>query len=96
MAWHMGSPLSQTLFTSLYLEKLSYPVPATLEDARFDQSIKEETPKDWLVHEVLRAYCVGLLKTCDMVHRKIGVDQCYEVRSLEMALLPQCLRTFYS
>ncbi|KAK2772115.1 hypothetical protein FQN53_004767 [Emmonsiellopsis sp. PD_33] len=36
-AWHMGHPLSQTLFTSIYLDRLLWPVPRTLDEARFDR-----------------------------------------------------------
>lgn len=78
MAWHMGSPLSQSLFTSLYLDRMLWPEPKSLEDARFE---RDETPGpgNKLVHLVLRAYCLGLLKTCDFVHRKICSEHYYEV-----------------
>ncbi|EEH43449.2 uncharacterized protein PADG_08374 [Paracoccidioides brasiliensis Pb18] len=37
VAWHIGHPLSQTLFTSIYLDRLLWPVPQTLDEARFDR-----------------------------------------------------------
>lgn len=77
MAWHMGHPLSQTLFTSLYLDKLLWPVPKSLEEARFDRkSNKEGSP---LVHLVLRAYCLASVKACDFVHARIAHEYYFEV-----------------
>lgn len=79
MAWHMGHPLSQTLFTSLYLDKLLWPVPKTVEEARFDRANtnneKEGSP---LLHVVLRAYCLALVKACDFVHDRISHEYYYE------------------
>ncbi len=77
MAWHMGSPLSQSLFTSLYLDRLLWPEPKTLEQARFDRDGVPQGNK--LLHLVLRAYSLGLIKTCDFVHRKISTEHFYEV-----------------
>lgn len=75
----MGHPLSQTLFTSLYLDKLLWPVPKTVEEARFDRtntdSEKEKSP---LLHVVLRAYCLALVKACDFVHDRISHEYYYE------------------
>ncbi|KAK4691464.1 N-alpha-acetyltransferase 35, NatC auxiliary subunit, partial [Lecanoromycetidae sp. Uapishka_2] len=77
MAWHMGSPLSQTLFTSHYLDRMLWPEPKTLEDARFERN-QTPGPGNKLLHLVLRAYCLGLIKTCDFVHRKISSEHYYE------------------
>ncbi|KAJ5912965.1 hypothetical protein N7504_001848 [Penicillium tannophilum] len=74
MAWHMGHPLSQTLFTSIYLDKLLSPVPRTMEDARFDRVPSEST----LVSLVLRAYCLAMVKACDYVHARVAVEYYYE------------------
>ncbi|KAJ5988583.1 NatC N(alpha)-terminal acetyltransferase Mak10 subunit [Penicillium waksmanii] len=74
MAWHMGHPLSQTLFTSIYLDKLLWPVPKTMGDARFDR-ISSESP---LISLVLRAYCLALVKACDFVHARIATEYYYE------------------
>jgi hypothetical protein len=81
MAWHMGHPLSQTLFTSLYLDKLLWPVPKTIEEAHFGRPhlpVNEDTPE--LVHLVLRAYCLALVKCCDFVHARVSTEYYYEVR----------------
>lgn len=77
MAWHMGSPLSQSLFTSLHLDRLLWPEPKTLEQARFD---RDRVPQGHqLLHLVLRASCLGVIKTCDFVYRKISTEHYYEV-----------------
>ncbi|KAL4896886.1 Mak10 subunit, NatC N-terminal acetyltransferase-domain-containing protein [Aspergillus ambiguus] len=79
MAWHMGHPLSQTLFTSLYLDKLLWPVPKSLEEAHFGRphpAGSEETLE--LVQLVLRAYCLALVKCCDFVHARISTEYYYE------------------
>ena len=78
MAWHMGNPLSQTLFTSFYLDRMLWPEPKTLDDARFDRD-RLAPPGNEMIHTVLRAYCLGLVKCCDFVHRTIGKEQYYEV-----------------
>lgn len=78
MAWHMGRPLSQTLFTSYYLDKLLWPEPETLDQACFDRDQKHDQ-KNLLIHLVLRAYCLALIKACDFVHRRISTAHFYEV-----------------
>lgn len=79
MAWHMGHPLSQTLFTSFYIDRLLWPEPKTLNQARFNRQTNP-IPENNLTNLVLRAYCLGLVKTCDFVHRRIGTEHYYEVR----------------
>ncbi|KAJ5815721.1 NatC N(alpha)-terminal acetyltransferase Mak10 subunit [Penicillium riverlandense] len=76
MAWHMGHPLSQTLFTSIYLDKLLWPVPKTVEDARFDRT-RPATDLP-LVNLVLRAYCLALVKACDFVHSRVAAEYFFE------------------
>ncbi|KAE8393159.1 amino-acid N-acetyltransferase subunit Mak10 [Aspergillus alliaceus] len=79
MAWHMGHPLSQTLFTSLYLDKLLWPIPKTIEEAHFrrpDSPTNEVEPG--MVHLVLRAYCLALIKCCDFVHGRVTSEYFYE------------------
>ncbi len=77
MAWHMGYPLAQSLFTSLYIERLLWPEPKTLVQARFNRH--ESLDEDSLLHRVLRAFCLGLIKTCDYVHRSATSEHYYEV-----------------
>lgn len=82
MAWHMGHPLSQTLFTSLYLDKLLWPVPKTFEDARFArEKLGDKKEDSKLLHLVLRAYCLALVKCCDFVHSRVSAEFYYEVGS---------------
>lgn len=77
----MGHPLSQTLFTSVYLDKLLWPVPRTIEEACFVRDNKEAGSRDGnaLVHLVLRAYCLALVKCCAAVHERITAEYFYEV-----------------
>jgi UDP:flavonoid glycosyltransferase YjiC (YdhE family) len=82
MAWHMGHPLSQTLFTSLYLDKLLWPIPKTFEDARFArEKLGNRKKNSELLHIVLRAYCLALVKCCDFVHSRVSAEFYYEVGS---------------
>ena len=80
VAWHMGHPLSQTLFTSIYIDKLLWPAPGTLDDICFDRGNApgklEGSP---LVHLVLRAYCLALVKACDFVHARVASQYYWEV-----------------
>lgn len=77
----MGHPLSQSLFTSAYIDRLLWPDPKTLEQARFERD-KTPGPGNKLLHLVLRAYCLGLVKTCDFVRRRIMSEHYYEVSPL--------------
>ncbi|OKL55867.1 hypothetical protein UA08_08865 [Talaromyces atroroseus] len=85
MAWHMGHPLSQTLFTSIYLDKLLWPVPKSFDEYNFHrgdaEARLENERKLPLVHLVLRAYCLGLVKACDLVNKRITHEYFYEVGS---------------
>ncbi|KAF2432306.1 Mak10-domain-containing protein [Tothia fuscella] len=63
MSWHEGYPLAQTLFTSHYIDKLLSTESKNIDDIQFEQG-HEQHGGD-LVHVVLRAYCIGLIKCCD-------------------------------
>ncbi|KAL8950532.1 MAG: hypothetical protein Q9222_003442 [Ikaeria aurantiellina] len=77
MAWHMGHPLSQTLFTSYHIDRLLSPEPKTLGEAQFNrQNIPE--PQSNILHTVFRAYCLAVIKFCYFVHQKIGNEHYYE------------------
>lgn len=80
MAWHVGYPLSQTLFTSIYVESILMPNPATLDDAHFIRDANGKPPAP--MHAVLRAYILGLLKTCGNVNERIKSEHYYEVKLL--------------
>jgi N-alpha-acetyltransferase 35, NatC auxiliary subunit len=75
MAWHHGYPLAQTLFTSIYIDKLLWPDPKSLDDAQFYRGAKP-APNPLL--DVLRAYCVSLVKYCDFVIEKVASRDFYE------------------
>lgn len=74
----MGYPLAQTIFTSLYVERILSPCPTSLNETIFDksESAPEEEP---LMMQILRAYCVGLIKTCFYVNTRVKSEHYYEV-----------------
>ncbi|KAK3990525.1 putative MAK10 subunit [Cladorrhinum sp. PSN332] len=76
MAWHLGHPLSQTLLTNVYIERMLNPEPESLQQADFirDRKGAERDP----MHQVLRAYCLGLVKTCWFVNERIKLEHYYE------------------
>ncbi|MCJ1385491.1 N-alpha-acetyltransferase 35 NatC auxiliary subunit [Xylographa soralifera] len=77
VAWYMGHHLSQTLFSSLYIDRLLWPEPKSLDQATFHRN--GTAPLDnVMLHVVLRAYCLGLIKTCYFVHKKIVSETYYE------------------
>ncbi|KAI7332001.1 Mak10-domain-containing protein [Hortaea werneckii] len=64
IAWHEGYPLSQTIFTSLHVDRLLSPdnrPPYTFPYG--DSPGPNLTVQHQLVHKVLRAYCVALVKS---------------------------------
>lgn len=50
-----------------------------MEDARFDRVPSESA----LVSIVLRAYCLALVKACDLVHARVSTEYYYEVSHLD-------------
>jgi hypothetical protein len=71
MAWHSGYPLSQTLFTSVYIDKLLWPETKILEQAQFYRGDVPDKKLPGPILQVLRAYCLALIKGCDFVIAKI-------------------------
>ncbi|EMD87612.1 hypothetical protein COCC4DRAFT_71022 [Bipolaris maydis ATCC 48331] len=78
MAWHTGYPLSQTLFTSVYIDKLLWPEVKVLEQAQFCRGEIPKERKPGPLLDVLRAYCLGLIKGCDLVIAKVTGRDYYE------------------
>ena len=76
--WHLGYPLSQTLFTSLHIDRLLWPEPVTLQKAQFSHEIAQQKEEP-LLHQVLRAYCLGTVKACDLVHTMVSGQHYFEV-----------------
>ena len=74
VAWHTGHPLSQTLFTSVYIDKLLWPHPVTLHDARFFRGTPHRQPGVLL--DALRAYCLGVIKCCGLVIQQMQRQGC--------------------
>ena len=88
MAWNLGNPLSQTLFTNVYIEALLMPFPQTIDEAHFVRGSKGalahcEMDKD-PVAAILRAYCLGMLKSCHFVNERIKSEHYYEVHILNI------------
>ena len=83
VAWLMGYPLSQTLFTSVHLERLLWPEPKRLSDASFHRGSSFLCPSPSLLQDVFRPYCIGLVKCCDLILSMIMGQHYYEVRFAE-------------
>ncbi|EMC96229.1 hypothetical protein BAUCODRAFT_139082 [Baudoinia panamericana UAMH 10762] len=76
-AWHDGYPLSQTIFTSLHVDRLISPdnhPPYLLHRSDLDNT----TLSSGLVHHVLRAYCLALIKSCALVLHTVQSQNFYE------------------
>lgn len=82
----MGYPLSQTLFTSVHIDRLLWPDPKTLDEADFLRGNDREQLTLW--HAVLRVYCLLLIKTCDLVLSMITSQHYYEVQCPVIRLSP--------
>lgn len=81
----MGYPLSQTIFTSLYIDWLLMPTPTSLEQTYFDKS-DSRPHEEPIVLQTLRAYCLGLIKTCWFVNNRVRSEHFYEVsQALKLA-----------
>lgn len=78
VAWHIGHPLSQTLFTCLYIERLLWPEPKTLEEAQFSRDLNSRSENP-LLYRVLRSYCIATIKACHFVHCMVTGESYYEV-----------------
>ncbi|KAI1493037.1 Mak10 subunit, NatC N-terminal acetyltransferase-domain-containing protein [Biscogniauxia mediterranea] len=77
MAWHLGYPLSQTLLTSVYVESLMNPRPTSIDEANFTRD-PEARDKQPVLLFVLRAYCIGMLKSCHLVNQLVKDELFYE------------------
>ncbi|KAI0872775.1 Mak10-domain-containing protein [Hypoxylon argillaceum] len=77
IAWHLGYPLSQTILTSVYVEALMNPHPATIDEVNFTRT-PPGPPGEPSLKFVLRAYCAGLLKACFFVNECMKEELYYE------------------
>lgn len=82
VSWHQGYPLSQTLFTSIYLDKVLWPEPKQLHEAHFLRAPGSEPSP---TQDLLRAYCLGVVKCCDLVLSMVTSQHYYEVGSTRRA-----------
>jgi len=55
----------------MYIDKLLYPEPKTVEEAQFYRGDVPHGKSPDVLLEVLRAYCLALVKCCDFVIAKI-------------------------
>lgn len=79
MAWHGGHALSQTLFTSLHMYSLLSPYFRPLSAIVFNPKTKQSAEQaDPLISNILRAFCLGILKSCDSVIQEITSEHYYE------------------
>lgn len=85
MSWHLGYPLSQTVFTSVYVEALMQPDPRGVEEATFVRGQASNSTEPML--QVLRAYCLGMLKACGYVNERVRSEHSYEVWSCPIFLV---------
>jgi N-alpha-acetyltransferase 35, NatC auxiliary subunit len=69
----MGHPLSQTVFTSLYIDNLLSSKPDGLEGYQTNR-------KASITLQALEAYCLGLVKTCCHVNNRVKSEHFYEVK----------------
>lgn len=75
MSFHEGYPLSQNLFTSLHIFRLICPDNEYPYHFYYDRN---RTVEDHLLHTVLRAYCIGVLKCCQLALQLIQDHTFYE------------------
>jgi hypothetical protein len=78
MAWHTGYPLSQTLFTSVYIDRLLWPEARTLEQAQFYRGVVPDEMVPGPILQALRAYCLAVIKGCDFVIARITSRDYFE------------------
>lgn len=79
IAWHEGHPLSQTVFTSLHIDRLLSPeTRAPFKFPGADQDTTGKQTEHVLLHTVFHAYCVGLIKCCQLVLHTIQSQNFYE------------------
>lgn len=77
MAWHMGHPLSQTLFTSMYIDHILGLAPHERGKFSFEPNVENKDRK--VVLTVLMAYCLAVIKTCSHVNSRVKSEHFYEV-----------------
>lgn len=77
MSWYQGYPLAQNLFTSHHIDYILSQSRPEKAMPTFRQGYGGDEP-DVLLEGVLKAYCVGVIKCCDIVIEMIAGQQYYE------------------
>lgn len=80
ITWLDGYPLSQTIFTSLHVDRLIAPDNKhfTFANDGPEVGLDKENLGDILTHQILRAYCVALLKCVELVSLNIQSQTFFE------------------
>jgi hypothetical protein len=60
------------------------PDPRSIQEATFVRN-GDHNPNEHLMSQVLRAYCLGMLKSCSYVNERIKSEHYYEVSFLRHA-----------
>ncbi|KAF8468341.1 Mak10 subunit, NatC N-terminal acetyltransferase-domain-containing protein [Kalaharituber pfeilii] len=81
MAWHSGNALSQTVLISLYIDKLLESSPVDLNHAIFyTEQPLNQSKHDFVLLNVLRGYCLGVIKSCFLVNNTIKSQYVLEIQ----------------
>jgi hypothetical protein len=72
MAWHEGYPLAQTLFSSHYIDGLLSLEAKNIDQIHFSHAGKNNSWNAPLLHIVLRAYCIAIVKCCDYALEEVN------------------------
>ena len=59
------------------MDKLLWPEPKSREDIQFYRG-RLQSHAEPLLHVVLRSYCIGVIKCCDLVIKKLQIQDYYE------------------
>lgn len=73
----MGHPLSQTLFTSMYIDNVLSKASHQRSEFSFEPSVEKKDRN--LILTVLMAYCLAVIKTCSHVNNRVKSEHFYEV-----------------
>lgn len=77
--WLDGYPLSQTIYTSLHIDRLLSPDKVHKDSFYTGRQIPPTSSnEDFLVHDILRAYCIALVKCCQLALHLVQSQNFYE------------------
>lgn len=78
IAWLEGYPLSQTVFTSLHVDRLLSPDNRYPYNLLYGEQPDLSTNEECLTHIVIKAYCVALAKCCAQVLLTVQSQNFYD------------------